>query len=291
MQLFFLLTSHNRADLTVRCLHRLKEICNAEKLSAYAVLIDAGSTDDTRRRAKGAFDGILVRSVTTNVHWAEGMAQAEKLVLDELDPSDDDLIVWLNDDVLLDRDALRKALLWIKRDPERRNTVFSGSMRSADGSFTYGGLDRSRWSPLRIRLVQPGSYPIPVDTFHGNFLWVPVKLAKKLGGIDGLFGHHMADIDYGVRNVKEGNRNVLLPESYGICENNDADFSSLAEEWSYYRSIKGSGHWATRARFLKKHTRVPRVPALLAMDAVHAIRLLRRIKKNKFHKGEKTRQR
>ena len=271
------MTSHNRANLTSRCLEKLHTITQATDIDLHVILVDAGSTDNTPEHARAAFPAITVISVTGNVYWAEGMAIAEKHALEDENLSDDDVLVWLNDDVFLDDDAFERAIDWFTEVNAQQNCIVVGAMRSSTGTVTFGGLKRKRWNPLGIRLIEPTTEPVPVDTFHGNFLLVPVIVAKAISGIDGHFGHHMADIDYGVRNSALGNENILLPGTYGVCDFGGPEFSTRLDAWRFYRSLKGSGHWPTRLHFMKKHSRIARWPALIAMDILHGIRLLRRL--------------
>lgn len=270
------MTSHNRVNLTSRCLEKLHTITQSTDIDLHVILVDAGSTDNTPEHARTAFPASTIVSVNSDVYWAEGMAIAEKHALQDMNLSDDDVLVWLNDDVFLDDDAFQRAISWFTEVNTQQDSILVGAMRSSTGTVTFGGLMRKRWNPLGIRLIEPSTEPILVDTFHGNLLLVPVKVAKALGGIDGHFGHHMADIDYGVRNTALGNENILLPGTYGVCDFGGPEFSTRRDAWRFYRSLKGSGHWPTRLHFMAKHSRIPRWPALIAMDIVHGIRLLRR---------------
>lgn len=271
------MASHNRVKLTSRCLQKLHTIAQSTDIAFHVILVDAGSTDGTPEQARGAFPAITVVSVDSDVYWAEGMAIAEKHALEDSHLSDDDVLVWLNDDVLLDDDAFERAIAWSAEVNAQQVSIVVGAMRSSRGSITFGGLMRKRWNPLGIRLTKPETEPIQVDTFHGNFLLVPVRVARTLGDIDARFGHHMADIDYGVRNTALGNRNILLPGTYGVCDFGGPEFATRAERWRFYRSLKGGGHSPTRLHFMKKHSRLPRWPALFAMDIIYGLRLLRRL--------------
>lgn len=258
----------------MRCLERLRIIAEKGSYDVRVFLVDAGSTDGTAEKAPKAWDRVTLIRTQSDVYWAEGMALAEKHALDDPDLSDGDFIVWLNDDVLLDEDSLDRAFEYIARASDGMPKIYVGAMRSEAGATTYGGLSRSTWNPLGIRLVAPTAEPVPVDTFHGNFLLVPAPIAVDLQGIDGRFGHHMADIDYGVRSSQRGYKNVLLPGTFGQCEIGGPNFTSRRQQWTFYRSIKGGGHWPTRLHFLEKHSRIPRRAALFAMDVVHALRII-----------------
>jgi GT2 family glycosyltransferase len=59
-----------------------------------------------------------------------------------------------------------------------------------------------------------------VDTFNGNFVFVPKNSESRLGWIDGKFAHAYADCDYGLRANQEGVSNLVLPGYIGTCSTN-----------------------------------------------------------------------
>ncbi len=153
-------------------------------------------------------------------------------------------------------------------------------MRDSAGNITYGGIMRSRWNPLGINRISPTDSTVRVDTLHGNFVFVPMAIARQLEGIDGTFRHHMADIDYGARATKEGFFVTVLPGTYGECEFGPAVNRTFFQYWTFYFSVRGGGHWPTRVIFLKKHSTTLAIPLLLLMDALHFVRYLRAALKN-----------
>lgn len=267
------MTTHNRVALTLRCLKALRDSSEAGGFDVRVVIVDAGSSDGTSQAATEFWDAVTVIPVSRDVYWAEGMALAEKHVMSELYADDEDVIVWLNDDVVLDSDALRRAQSEMSRR-EPTESIYVGSMRDESGSITYGGIMRSRWNPLAIRPIEPSTSPILVDTLHGNFVLVPTPLARRIGGIDGSFRHHMADIDYGVRARKMGVDVTLMPGTFGVCEWGPPVKRSLRQYWAFYFSVKGGGHWPTRVTFLMKHSSFLAIPALVLMDAIHLVRYI-----------------
>ena len=270
-----LMTTHNRVEHTRKCLQVLDESLNQAGAKAQLYLVDAASTDQTLDEASRVWARPLVSlSESDQTFWAGGMELAESLAWRSNSVHDSDYLMWLNDDVFLDGDALLRATAVIEGGDASKPAVFVGALRGSSGSVTYGGIKRSALNPLGIKMIKPNSSPQAVDTFHGNFVLVPALLAKQLAPIDGAYGHHMADIDYGIRSTKAGYRNVLMPGTYGVCDTSEAELSSLADAWRHYLSIRGGGHWPTRRRFMVKHSALPSTPLLLAMDVVHFARLL-----------------
>jgi len=245
------MTSHNRAPFTVKSLEHLLAACTVAGIDAEVFLCDAGSSDGTLDRAREIIPGLHVVPGDKDVFWARGMALAEKAALDHCQAKPTDYLLWLNDDVFVDRDSLQRVLPLLNRGTG--NQVLVGALRTSEGAPTVGGLRQSVWNPAKFFRVEPTEENQFVDTVHGNFLLVSVARALELGGIDSDYGHHLADIDYGLRNAKSGGQNVLLPGTFGVCDEGQQAFGGLADHWAFYRSIKGSGYLPARKRFLKRH--------------------------------------
>ena len=184
-----------------------------------------------------------------NAFWAKGMETAEQFALQN--SSENDFILWLNDDVVLDPLSIFNLLATHADNP---GTVNVGAMRDRNNKITYSGLIRQGLHPLSFRKVEPTSKAMLIDTFHGNLVLVPITIAKALGGIDGNFSHAWADIDYGLRCRKLGFSLVLCPGTYGVCEENPIVYhSSIIPAWKSYLSVKGAGNFYSLKRILAKH--------------------------------------
>jgi GT2 family glycosyltransferase len=140
------------------------------------------------------------------------MALAEESAL----VSDPDFLLWLNDDVVLDKDALSRLIDTSSRDAEGCITV--GAVRDpVTGDLTYSGLRRRGVHPLVWDLVEPADNPVEVETFNGNVVLVPRSVTTKVGLIDGVLSHSAADLDYGLRAAQAGVPALLATSTVGTC--------------------------------------------------------------------------
>jgi GT2 family glycosyltransferase len=128
-----------------------------------------------------------------------------------------DYLLWLNDDVVLDRRAL--ATLLAAEDQSGGDRIVVGSVVDPEtGTPTYGGADRFDWHPMRYRLVAPlDGAPQPCTTFNGNVVLVPRSVYQKVGGIERRFAHACADYDYGLRARALGFEVVVAGHAVGTC--------------------------------------------------------------------------
>lgn len=250
MKLHVIMACHNRRDLSMRAVRSAMEAAEAAGVPVDFTIFDDGSSDGTAEGVQALGAQVTMLFGDGSAYWARSMARAEADLLSRLGAQThpEDRIVWLNDDVILDETAFQNL------DATAANGVSIGAMRDGDsGAFTYGGLAKTGWHPLRFDSVAPGEKPISIDTFNGNLVFVPVSVAIQIGGIDGAYSHALADIDYGLRCGRLSIPMVLLPSTLGICARNPPEPSDgIRRQWNRFIGPKGGGNYASLARVVKK---------------------------------------
>jgi len=188
-----------------------------------------------------------------------------------------DYLLWLNDDVLLDNDAIKRLVACSDRHP---NAIVVGAMRDpSSGEQTYGAHLRTGTHPMKISLVPVSSIDQFAHTFHGNCVLIPRHVRTAVGPIDGNFEHAMADTDYGYRATRQGFAIVQVPGTVGSCASNarehpSGDFRTIHRELRSHKGLPYRSH----KRFLRKHAG-GNWPLLLVLGRLnilrHAIRITR----------------
>lgn len=239
-----LMTAHNRAELTEAC---LRSLSLQTVPVAHVLLIDDGSSDDTSERAEAAYPGVLIHRGAGDLYWAGGMRKAYGLV--EL--SRFDFVLWLNDDVELDADAVEQLISTYEAVSESRNEpIVVGTLldRSSD-SIAYSGVRQGRGlHRLRFAHIEPQGRPQPADTMNGNVVLIPWTVTEEVGGFDPNFTHGMADYDYGLRAKKLGHEVWIAAKPIGRCASNRGSGAAMAKgstPWKRLRSllsVKGLPH-------------------------------------------------
>ena len=218
------MTCHNRREKTLACLAALRRQRGHDAVLVPYV-VDDGSTDGTAEAVAGRHPEAIVIHGDGGLFWAPGMARA----LEEAAKGDYDFYLWMNDDTILDDDAVATLLrtggeLAARGEPP---SIVVGATRDPDtGALTYGGRHR----PSRLRrnhfvLVEAMDEPRPVETMNGNVVLVPDEVVQRIGHIDGGpggFSHSYADEDYGLRARANGCGVWTAPGTVATCPRNPA---------------------------------------------------------------------
>ena len=246
-RLAVLMTCHNRREQTLRCLGALQaQDPPGPELRVY--LTDDGSTDGTTAAMAGVDMAIEVIDGSGDLYWAAGMALAERAAMDDVP----DLLLWLNDDVILDVDGLARLLTVHEQKP---GVIVVGNVRDSDtGAKTYGGRNRLGRHPQRFRPEPAADQIQQVGAFNGNVVLIPRGVRNIVGPIDGSFAHAYADDDYSLRASQLGVPIVCAPGTVGICSPNQAGPppTTIRAAWGRLQAPKGRP-WCSQVRYLRRH--------------------------------------
>lgn len=240
----------NRSELTERAVRQILAIASSAQLDARVFVFDDASTDQTAARLQTIDGPVTVITGPGNYFWAASMAAVEREALGWV--SDEGHLLWLNDDVNLDTHGVLAAIRSATQAP---GDVLIGQTTDPVEftKITYGAFKWVGPHPLRFELAHQGEQ---VDAFNGNFVLVPARVAKDLGGIDGGFTHALADIEYGVRLAKRGIMMRTLDQPVGTCSRNAPATGSTRKRWTAFVSPKGGGNPKSLVRFLKRSNRI-----------------------------------
>jgi len=240
-----LLTSHNRRDQTLACLAALEAATGHRVRRMSAVLVDDGSHDGTGVAVRQRFPWVEVIQADGELYWCRGMHRAFKHAIAQRY----DHYLWLNDDTLLDPDALARLLEChdtLQRQRARPMIIVGSTRDPAGDGITYGGWRRaSRWRQLALAAVEPGSQPLRLDTFNGNIVLISSDAVRVLGNLDPNFEHALGDTDYGLRAGRLGVECWLAPGTHGCCSRNSvtgtyADTAlPMSERWTLMLGRRG----------------------------------------------------
>lgn len=225
-----IMTCHNRRDTTVGCLEAL-QAQEGHGLTLELFVTDDGSTDGTFEAIAEVWPGTTIVQGTGTLYWAAGMALAERAAL----RTEPDFLLWLNDDTLLDNDALQRLLATSQRHPGA--IVVGATVDPGTRECTYGGRIRPGAHPQKLLRLPIAETDQRADTFNGNVVLIPSAAREHLGPIDGLFPHAYADDDYGLRATARGIAIIQAPGSVGQCARGTGTIDQAGGLTSIHRSV------------------------------------------------------
>ncbi len=216
-----LLTTYNRADLTIRALNTIDD----DALIIDYLVVDDDSTDGTRdairewnygRRSEGSLHIIMGSG---SLYWAGGMRKGMEYLL-KADEKIYDYLVLINDDVRFYPEALSKM---IERSKIKGDMPITGATKDHSGTVSYGGVmyDKKKAKPRQMDIAEANV--CPVDTVNCNCFLLPWDIFKETGTFDKNYIHSLADHDYGFT-LKDKGYKIWLSDFYvGECEDNSIE--------------------------------------------------------------------
>ena len=98
-----ILTCYNRKEKTIKCLNALYDCYLPINYTLDVFLVDDGSTDGTSDAIRSSFPGVNVFLGNGKLFWNQGMRLAWEKAAQVFDF---DFYLWLNDDAILEKNAL-----------------------------------------------------------------------------------------------------------------------------------------------------------------------------------------
>lgn len=212
-----LMTCYNRKTNTLACLAALFNQVLPPEVTVDVYLVDDGSTDGTAEAVQQTYPQVKILLGDGNLYWNRGMhkAFAEALKYDY------DYYLWLNDDTLLDPEALNILLTTSDHLTQQgyQRAIVTGSIRDSQmNTLVYGGMvQASQWRPLKFHLIEPEAQAKQCDTINGNCVLIPREVAQIVGNLDPAFTHYLGDFDYGLRAQQQGCTVWVAPGYVGSC--------------------------------------------------------------------------
>ena len=205
MRIAVLMTCFNRVETTLKCLRHLYAAEKPSELVFDVWLNDDSSPDETGIKVKSEFSLVNVINGSGHDYWCGGMRR----VWSEAASSriDYDGYLWLNDDTILFRSALKELI------GSSNSTIIVGATLDKDSyEITYSGRD------VNGRKMIPNGAFQACHYMNGNAVFIPQNVFQKIGNFPSYLTHGIGDYDYGLRAKKFGFDIFLAPSPVGVCE-------------------------------------------------------------------------
>ena len=195
MKIAVLITCHNRRDTTIRCLRSLLPQLTVDDS---LFIVDDGSTDGTESAIKGllyaASSMVKIISGDGSLFWAKGMNLAWNMAVTA--DCRYDFYLWLNDDVVLQNDAITGLTNDWKLTGDSFSVIVGAC--ASDETLKHSSYGATNGSDERI--IPNGVGPRSASGwFNGNVVLVPHRTFLSIGMISPDYSHGRADYDYAER--------------------------------------------------------------------------------------------
>jgi GT2 family glycosyltransferase len=188
-----LITCHNRAQLTLRCIKSLYSSNPSVEYLITIYLTDDGSTDETSKLIKTNFPNVTIIQGDGSLYWNRGMYSAWCRAR----IAEPDFYLLLNDDVELESDAIL-GLLNLYRKSVRNCVIVGKTVDPISKQTTYGALKRKN-SISRNTFIPISAKSDIAFTFNANCVLIPAKAIESVGILDPFYTQQFGDIDLGLR--------------------------------------------------------------------------------------------
>jgi GT2 family glycosyltransferase len=234
-----ILTCHNRKNKTLACLDSLFISNLPDYLEMEVFLVDDGSTDKTSDAVKELFSHVNIIQGNGNLFWNQGMRLAWQMAAQT---KDFDFYLWLNDDTILDPNALKELLkIYLEAKLlEQKEVIITAACRSEskNNMFSYGG--RNDDGP-----VIPNGKLQSCKYINGNVVLIPKFIFNLIGNLSNDYSHGMGDYDYGLRALQKGFKCYTTRKFIATCPSNQGIATwcnpekSLINRWQAFHSPLG----------------------------------------------------
>lgn len=211
-----LITCHNRAQMTLRCLNSLYSSNPSVKYVIMVYLTDDGSTDETSRLIETNFPSVTIVQGDGSLYWNRGMYSAWRRAL----YTEHDFYLLLNDDVELEGDAI-PSLINLHHKSALNCVIVGKTVDPISRQTTYGALKRKN-SISRNTFIPISAKSDIAVTFNANCVLIPAKAIESVGILDPFYTQQFGDIDLGLRLYLQGWEIVELAKPVAYLAKNSA---------------------------------------------------------------------
>ena len=225
-----LLPVHNRKQVTLAFVRCLK----AQTYPAIRlILIDDGSTDGTSEAVRGEYPSVDVIRGNGSWWWA-GCLQRGLDLLKQRAASDDDIVLFANDDTAFDADFVQRGVEILSGEP---NCMLLARFRDpATGQILQSGIR----ADLRNMQFHEAAVPSQINCLSTRGLFARWDTIRRTGDFHPrLLPHYLSDYEYTIRALRQGAKGITSEAVWlepNLSLTASRDLSSL-RGWRFLREF------------------------------------------------------
>ncbi|MCI5196121.1 MAG: glycosyltransferase family 2 protein [Candidatus Electrothrix sp. AW5] len=258
-KIFILLPVHNRRKITERF---IKCLVYQTWNNYHLILIDDGSFDDTKGMVLNYLPGTTVIKGTGNWWWA-GCLQRGIDWLHNHDVAPDDLVLFINDDVVISPDFLYQGATYLEH--KKTTLLLAQVIDDATGNPVESGMVADL-AMHKFIAAQKGDV---INCFSTRGLLLKFGDILEIGGFyPKLLPHYGSDYEYTIRAFKKGFQLNTIPLFNLQIDNNETGLhhlsdSGLLESVKNIFSKKYVSNPIYRTTFIILISPIKRIPILI----------------------------
>jgi GT2 family glycosyltransferase len=252
-RVFIVIPVHNRREITLACLRRLRT--DGVLAWATALVVDDGSSDGTGAAVAAEFPEVVVLRGDGDLWWTGATALGMREAL----ARSAEFLFWLNDDCAPQPGACRRLF----ESAREHVAVVTGVCRiPPDGPVIYGGLRRMK-GKIGLPLVIPvGTELEDCDATCGNLVCFPRAVPDAIGlPDDRALPHVHGDADWTLRARAHGFRVLVEPQARAWARPNRLEYHSswlhgdisIAEMWRGLWQKRSYAYFPANFRYFARH--------------------------------------
>ncbi|MGF7081514.1 glycosyltransferase family 2 protein [Mucilaginibacter sp. UYCu711] len=249
-----LLATFNRKEKTLSCLNSLFAQELGTDITFDVFLTDDNSTDGTPNMIRKQFPVVNLFEGSGSLFWAGGMRNTWNEAL-KFKP---DYYLLLNDDTILNHDAISELLRFNKENTAQKRAICIGTTKDRiSGQISYGGQKLYNKKSIKYHTFYSDTEYLECDMANANIMLVPEQVVTEIGILSQKYTHSIADLDYTLRARKAGYKIIVIPGIVGFCTDDhgnnwkSAD-TTLVDRIKYLKSPKGLAY-NEYLYFIKQH--------------------------------------
>lgn len=215
--IYIIIPVYNRIDKTIKC---LKSIYKQNIKDIKIVIVDDGSTDNTKKIINEKYPEIIILNGTGHLFWTGAIQLGVKHVLSIC--LDKDWILLINNDVELENECINK-LVNLSEKYNRKTIVgaLSVDLKDRNTIIKSGTIVKSWFFNLNLQILNKYniSYAKSKDEIEANLLTGrcllhPVEIFKEIGNYNSQkLPHYGGDDEFTARARAAGYKLFVLPSA------------------------------------------------------------------------------
>jgi len=262
-KVFVIVAAYNRKVVTRAFAEQIRQ---QSYNSLELIIVDDLSTDggyEELLQLSKEWTKLTVLRTTGDAWWGGSMFLAIEYILNKIKPADEDLVLFMNDDVSFSSELVQNFVL---ASIEKANAILSavplhGSCIRSIGSSMISWPLAIPYTPYRGRPISSPEIPdfMPIDFQYAHATLYPVKVIRKIGNIAyKQLPHYHSDGEYSYRAKKHGFGSYVVKSIHLYPDtdntgmfNSTANKHSFKELWDSFFRFKSINNARHRWEFAK----------------------------------------